>query len=116
MFTKKRRSKQISSGIFEHSFERGRIRKISYENHENGSQIFFIAIFCYYINIIILKIQISLNSNQNIPFRIMANQRRQINSIPKDKVPNLNNLPHSFKKEKFKCVQKGTDVSYENAF
>ena len=45
----------------------------------------------------------------------MANQRRQINSIPKDKVPNLNNLPHSFKKEKFKCVQKGTDVSYENA-
>ena len=45
----------------------------------------------------------------------MAHQRRQINSIPKDKVPNLNNLPHSFKKEKFKCVQKGTDVSYKNA-
>ena len=44
----------------------------------------------------------------------MANQRRQINSIPKDKVPNLNNLPHSFKKEKFKCVQKGTDVSNKN--
>lgn len=44
----------------------------------------------------------------------MAHQRRQINSIPKDKVPNLNNLPHSFKKEKFKCVQKGTDVSNKN--
>ena len=55
----------------------------------------------------------------------MAHQRRQrqisgtdtgtaIISIPKDKVPNLNNLPHSFKKEKFKCVQKGTDVSNKN--
>ena len=25
--------------------------------------------------------------------------------IPKNKVPNLTNLPHSFKREKFKCIK-----------
>ena len=26
--------------------------------------------------------------------------------IPKNKVPNLTNLPHSFKREKFKCIKR----------
>ena len=31
-------------------------------------------------------------------------------TVPRDKVPNLSNLPHSFKRGKFKCIKKETNI------
>ena len=45
--------------------------------------------------------QISSDGQKNV-FQIV----RTKSVVPKNKVPNLTNLPHSFKREKFKCIKR----------